>query len=92
VDAADRPRVGKLANAVKQEVEQAFVARQTDLGESGSGNTGKREDLSLPGRTIPLGKLHPVTQIMEEVCGIFEGLGFALKFSLVQREFGDYLN
>lgn len=78
VDPADRPRLGKLANEVKQEVEEAFSARQSKLTGSGSKGKGEIVDLSLPGRTIPLGKLHPVTQIMEEVCGIFEGLGFAV--------------
>ncbi len=78
VDPADRPRLGKLANDVKKEVEEAFSARQAELAGTGSKSKGEIVDLSLPGRTIPLGKLHPVTQIMEEVCGIFEGLGFAV--------------
>jgi len=76
--AAERPRLGKLANDIKQELEQAFVARQEELG-SGSGKGGPvRLDLSLPGRTRPRGRLHPVTQVMAEVCGIFEGLGFTV--------------
>ncbi|MBU0480287.1 MAG: phenylalanine--tRNA ligase subunit alpha [Proteobacteria bacterium] len=78
VDPAERPRVGKLANEVKQEIEEAFAARHAEVEGTGSRPKGPALDLSLPGRTIPLGRLHPVTQIMEEVCGIFEGLGFAV--------------
>ncbi len=77
IDPADRPRLGQVANAVKQEVDAAFALRQEAL-EVGSGSAAPAGDLSLPGRVIPLGRLHPVTQIMNEVCGIFEGLGFAV--------------
>ncbi|MBU0483398.1 MAG: phenylalanine--tRNA ligase subunit alpha [Proteobacteria bacterium] len=77
VSTEDRPRVGKLANDVKQEVESEFLIRQGS--KEGSGQALQQKvvtDLSLPGRALPLGRLHPVTQIMEEVCAIFEGLGF----------------
>ncbi len=77
VDPADRPRLGQLANSVKQDVETAYEQRLAAL-EAGKGSVAPAGDLSLPGRGIPLGRLHPVTQIMNEVCGIFEGLGFAV--------------
>lgn len=77
IDPAERPRLGQVANSVKQEVEAAFALRLAALEEA-SAPTAPVCDLSLPGRAIPLGRLHPVTQIMNEVCGIFEGLGFAV--------------
>jgi phenylalanyl-tRNA synthetase alpha chain len=76
-DPAERPRLGQLANSIKQELESAYEERQAAL-EAGGGPAGPACDLSLPGRAIPVGRLHPVTQIMNEVCGIFEGLGFAV--------------
>jgi phenylalanyl-tRNA synthetase alpha chain len=78
VDPSERPRLGQLANSVKAEVESAYAEHQTAVAESAGQEGGKDLDLSLPGRTIPLGRLHPVTQIMDEICGIFEGLGFAV--------------
>lgn len=79
VDPSERPRLGQLANSVKAEMEAVFAEHQAAAADSSSGQEGKPPlDLSLPGRTIPLGRLHPVTQIMEEICGIFEGLGFAV--------------
>ncbi len=78
VDAAERPRLGQLANSVKQDVEEAYAQRLADLQASAGKTSGAFADLSLPGRLIPPGRLHPVTQIMNEVCGIFEGLGFAV--------------
>lgn len=77
VDPAERPRLGQLANSVKQEIESAYELRLATL-EAGQGAAAPAGDLSLPGRAIPVGRLHPVTQIMNEVCGIFEGLGFAV--------------
>jgi len=74
----ERPRLGKLANEIKQDLEAAFSLRR-DVFALGCADTGKATpDLSLPGRTIPFGKLHPVTQVMDEVCAVFEGLGFAV--------------
>jgi phenylalanyl-tRNA synthetase alpha chain len=78
VAAEDRPRLGQLANDIKQAVEQRLEEIKAQLGvqapKAGSGGT----DRSLPGRYLPFGRLHPVTQVMEEICSIFEGLGFAV--------------
>ncbi len=75
----DRPRLGQLANTVKKEITSLFEQKKQDLSvEHGSQNKEQTIDLSLPGRYLPAGKLHPVTQVMEEICGIFEGLGFAV--------------
>ncbi len=80
VSKEDRPRLGKLANEIKAELENRFSVRKTDIENqlSASGAESTSPDLTLPGRTIPFGKLHPVTQIMEEICSIFEGMGFGV--------------
>lgn len=76
----DRPRVGQLANTTKKEIEKAFEDKKHALQGGTTAPTGTKGgvDLSLPGRAVPFGKLHPVTQIMEEVCAVFEGLGFSV--------------
>jgi phenylalanyl-tRNA synthetase alpha chain len=78
VSAADRPRLGKLANEIKEELEQRFAARKSELAASHTGQAAGLDDLSLPGRLVPFGRLHPVTQVMDEVCSIFVDLGFAV--------------
>ena len=74
----ERPRLGKLANQIKEELETKFADRKAALtsGETAVGTA--KEDLSLPGRGVPFGRLHPITQVMDEVCSIFVGLGFAV--------------
>jgi len=75
----DKPRLGQLANNIKKELESLFDKKKISLnaGSSASGN-GSSIDLTLPGRKPETGKLHPVTQIMNEVCAIFESLGFSV--------------
>ena len=38
----------------------------------------ERIDVTLPGRAVRHGRLHPVTQVREEICRIFAGLGFSV--------------
>ena len=54
----ERPRLGQLANTVKQELEGLFQAKKEAL-EAGAGTVRQQLDLSLPGRYLPFGKLHP---------------------------------
>lgn len=75
----ERPRLGQLANTVRGEIEKLFEEKQEQLGGSaGRSGKGGAVDLSLPGRMPERGRLHPVTQIMNEVCAIFEALGFSV--------------
>ena len=74
----DRPRLGQLANDVKQAVEVRFEEIKDQLSTSLPGSVNGATDYSLPGRYLPFGKLHPITQVMDEICSIFEGLGFAV--------------
>jgi len=78
VSAEDRPRFGKLANEVKKEVEELFAKRQSTLESSSTARRSGSVDLSLPGRREVFGKLHPITRVMEEICAIFEGMGFSI--------------
>jgi phenylalanyl-tRNA synthetase alpha chain len=74
----DRPRLGQLANEIKQGIEAKFEEKKQELSATCTGDTMGITDYSLPGRYLPFGKLHPVTQVMDEICSIFEGLGFAV--------------
>ena len=40
VSAEDRPRLGKLANEIKEELEQKFNARKSELASSDAGASG----------------------------------------------------
>jgi len=74
----ERPRLGQLANTVKKEITSLFEEKKNVLASQGGSQVRGAIDLSLPGRRMIPGKLHPVTQVMEEICAIFEGLGFSV--------------
>ena len=76
----DKPRLGQMANKAKKEIEALYTEKQQTLTGDAVYATGKSGsiDLTLPGRRQQTGKLHPVTQIMNEVCSIFESLGFSV--------------
>jgi phenylalanyl-tRNA synthetase alpha chain len=74
----DKPRVGKLANEVKNSLAAVIAARRDDL-ETKAVATGPAIDTTLPGRRHHLGHLHPLTQIMEQAVTIFRRMGFAVE-------------
>ena len=80
VSDSDRPRLGQMANNIKKEIEELFESRQEAIRQAAAiaVDAASRPDLSLPGRVQAAGRLHPVTQIMQEICAIFENLGFSV--------------
>ncbi len=79
VPSEQRPRLGQLANSVKSEIEMLFKQVQQNLSDTqGEQHSETAVDLSLPGRRPASGKLHPVTQIMNEAIEILADLGFSV--------------
>ena len=73
-----RRRAGQLLNALREELEQALAARQEALSQESLRRrlVAERIDVTLPGREVPVGRLHPVTRTLQEMLQIFVGLGF----------------
>lgn len=69
-----RPAVGAEANRVKAALTAAAEARAATF--TGAAPPAARLDLTLPGRARWRGGLHPVTQVVDEICEIFRDLGF----------------
>jgi phenylalanyl-tRNA synthetase alpha chain len=73
----ERREVGARANELKKSLETAFEEKKVDLESDSALLTGRETlDVTLPGQQIPLGRLHPTTQILEEICDIFSSMGF----------------
>lgn len=71
----ERPAAGKNGNLLKVKLEKALKQAQSDL-EAATAGSAEGIDITLPGRMVKKGALHPVTQVIEEICGIFLRLGF----------------
>lgn len=76
LDPEVRRRVGQEANRAKEALETALGQALTALKEAARRAAAPGIDVTLPGRRFPLGRLHPLNQVMEEVCDIFLHLGF----------------
>jgi phenylalanyl-tRNA synthetase alpha chain len=74
----DRPKVGALANPIREELEAAIAARRARLVEIALDVRLAREkvDVTLPGRALPRGALHPVAETSREIARIFGQFGF----------------
>ncbi len=73
---AERPAFGKAANAVKERLAALVAERSAVLVRAEEEAALARFDPSLPGRAPWQGSLHPVTLVMEEICAVFEKLGY----------------
>ena len=74
----ERKAVGASANEVKALLEATLAQKRASLKEDEFARAIDRGsiDVTLPGRPIPLGRLHPTTQMLREICDIFVALGF----------------
>lgn len=71
-----RPEIGKLANDIKQIIEEAILEKVSSLGKENVRQKAKKLDVTEPGIRPPLGHLHLITQAIEEITSIFNRLGF----------------
>src|SRR5436190_533610 len=73
----EKPTAGKTINAAKAELESALAQRRGEL-ELKSSLPKEPTDFTLPGRCRPVGKLHPLTQVTEDIVRSFRKIGFAV--------------
>jgi phenylalanyl-tRNA synthetase alpha chain len=72
---------GMALNAAREAIEEALTARQSDLerAELDRALTEDVVDVTLPGDELPLGSLHPITQVRRIVEDAFLGLGYEVR-------------
>jgi phenylalanyl-tRNA synthetase alpha chain len=73
----EKPAAGKLINAAKGELEAALAERRSEL-ELNAARPKHPTDFTLPGRRRSLGKLHPLTQVTDDIVRAFRKIGFAV--------------
>ncbi len=72
-----KPGLGKQLNELRSFVESLFESLQQKLNPGKKGEEAAI-DLTLPGRTVPKGTLHPITQTLNDIVAIFTSMGFAI--------------
>jgi phenylalanyl-tRNA synthetase alpha chain len=80
LSAAERPAMGARFNAAKVQLEAALNAQREKIRAGKLANQLMQEalDVTLPGRGIGSGGLHPVTRTLERIETLFHSLGFAV--------------
>ncbi|MEZ5774576.1 MAG: phenylalanine--tRNA ligase subunit alpha [Hyphomicrobiaceae bacterium] len=77
-----RKAFGQSVNGLRDRLSARLEARRTALGEAALAERLKaeREDVTLPVRPGPLaeGRIHPVSQVWDEICEIFGDMGFSI--------------
>ncbi len=76
----ERPAFGQLVNLVKDSLEKAVEERLIFLRKRATEEAlkGEKVDVTLPGRRMPVGKRHPLTQVMDDVVSIFTRIGYSV--------------
>ncbi|MGH8619268.1 MAG: phenylalanine--tRNA ligase subunit alpha [Burkholderiales bacterium] len=77
---AERPAAGARINVAKQRIEDALAARRATLQQAALDQQLAAEalDVTLPGRGMGTGGLHPVTHTLARIASLFRSLGFAV--------------
>lgn len=76
----EKPLVGKLANQTKVALETAYQekASQLESARINAALAGEKIDVTLPGRKVVKGNMHPTNRTLREIYRIFGDLGFQI--------------
>ena len=74
----ERREAGQLANRVRRALDTAYVERRALLEHANLSQrlTAEAIDVTLPGRPVAAGRLHPTTQTLREIIEAFRPMGF----------------
>ncbi len=75
---AEKGAIGKGANDLRNVVNAIIESKKNSFSAKPAGNE-RTIDVSMPGVATPLGSRHILTQTMEEICDVFEKLGFVVE-------------
>ncbi|WP_017293330.1 phenylalanine--tRNA ligase subunit alpha [Geminocystis herdmanii] len=80
LSAEDRPRIGAIANDIKNQIQDTLSHQQTQLQQAEFNRQILTEtlDVTMPGVSYALGKSHPLQSTIDRVIDIFVGLGYSI--------------
>lgn len=73
-----RRTLGSRGNELRKTLEEEFALKKKSLEHLAVYIDGESIDITLPGKQINLGHLHPTTQTLNEICRIFTNMGFQI--------------
>ena len=81
LSAEDRPRIGKIVNEARAEIEKPLAEKNSELKAKEMQNklAAEKIDVTLPGRKVRQGHLHPLTLTLNRVKNIFIEMGYSVE-------------
>ncbi|MBE8163018.1 MAG: phenylalanine--tRNA ligase subunit alpha [Bdellovibrionaceae bacterium] len=88
----DKPKFGNLINIKKKSLEEVYLQhkKQLDLIDLNKKLEQDYLDMSLPGKEVESGALHPIQKVSEAIVDIFSKMGFSVRTGKLIEE--DYYN
>ena len=76
----ERPVIGSLVNEVRDELENLIEEREMEFKTAEIKRKLEHEkiDVTMPGKKVNLGSVHPITQIIKDMEEIFIGMGYEI--------------
>lgn len=76
--AEERPQMGQLVNRLRTELDEAIGARSAAIQEElqKARLSAERIDVTMPGKKVPVGGLHPLSVVLDDIIDIFQSMGF----------------
>ncbi len=80
LSAEERPKMGQMANAIREELASALEQAKKDLGEKAleARLAAERLDVTIPGDSVSIGRAHPLNRVISEFSEIAIGMGFTI--------------
>lgn len=80
LSADERPRIGSLANEIKEEIQSAIEDSRQHLQQAQleAQLAAETLDVTMPGVMRPLGKVHPLNGMIDQMLDVFVGLGYTV--------------
>jgi phenylalanyl-tRNA synthetase alpha chain len=80
LSAEDRPKVGSIANEVKEDLQSQLDLQRQQLQQQqiAAQLAAETLDVTMPGVSRPLGRIHPLNGMVDRILDIFVGLGYTV--------------
>lgn len=77
----ERPRIGKIVNEARAELEELLAKKSEEIAQRvlAAKIDAEQIDVTLPGRTMQIGHLHPLTITLKRIKKIFLQMGFTVE-------------
>ncbi|MEA4888215.1 MAG: phenylalanine--tRNA ligase subunit alpha [Clostridiaceae bacterium] len=80
LSAEERPQIGQLANEIREMIEHRLqeALDRVRAAEKAARLQVETIDVTQPGQSWAVGGRHPLSRVIDEICGVFTGLGYAI--------------